>query len=114
MLLIYLLLRRRGVRTLYLGQNVPVLQFVEEMERLRPAIVIISATTVETVRGVGELAAALQSLPEPRPLFAFGGRAFNVQPALRQEIPGVFLGENARTAVEYVAALLDDMKTAKP
>jgi len=114
LLLIYLLLRRRGVRTLYLGQNVPVLQFVEEMERLRPAIVIIAATTVETVRGVGELAAALQSLPEPRPLFAFGGRAFNVQPALRQEIPGVFLGENARTAVEYVAALLDDMKTAKP
>ncbi len=114
LLLIYLLLRRRGVRTLYLGQNVPVLQFVEEMERLRPAIVIIAATTAETVRGVGELAAAVQSLPEPRPVFAFGGRAFNVQPELRQEIQGIFLGENARTAVEYVAALLDDMKTVNP
>ncbi len=114
LLLIYLLLRRRGLRTLYLGQNVPVLQFVEEMERLRPAIVVIAATTAETAGGVGELAAALQSLPEPRPVFAFGGRAFNVQPELRREIPGIFLGENARSAVEYLVALLDDIKTVSP
>lgn len=114
LLLIYLLLRRRGLRTLYLGQNVPLLQFVEEMERLRPAIVIIAATTAETVPGVRELAAAIQSLPEPRPLFAFGGRAFNVHPELRKDIPGVFLGENARSAVEYIAALVDDTKTGNP
>jgi MerR family transcriptional regulator, light-induced transcriptional regulator len=113
-LLMYLLLRRRGLRILYLGQNVPVLQFVEEMERLRPAIVIIAATTAETVAGVRDLAAAVQSLPEPQPLFAFGGRAFNVQPELRKEIPGIFLGENARSAVEYVVALLEDMKPGSP
>lgn len=114
LLMIYLLLRRRGLNTLYLGQNVPVVQFVEEMQRLRPALVIIAATTVETAGGVAELAAALQDMPEPRPLFAFGGRIFNVQPELRNRIPGIFLGENARSATTYVAALMEEIEKYKP
>jgi DNA-binding transcriptional MerR regulator len=45
LLVIHLLLRRRGLNSLYLGQNLPESQFVEEMERLRPLMVIIGATT---------------------------------------------------------------------
>jgi methylmalonyl-CoA mutase cobalamin-binding subunit len=106
LLMIYLLLRRRGLRAIYLGQNVPVSQFVDEMTRLHPALVIISAATDETVKGVVALAQAVAGMPAPRPLFAFGGRIFNTHPELRAHVPGIFLGETARTAADYAAALV--------
>jgi len=104
----YLLLRRRGLKALYLGQNVPVMQFVEEMIRLRPALVIISASTTDAVAGLIELAKAVQAMPAPRPVFAYGGHVFSADPDLRQGVPGIFLGESARSAVEYVIALLQE------
>lgn len=110
LLLIHLLLRRRSINTIYLGQNVPLEQFVEEMERLRPAIVIMSAATAETVPGLIEIGAAVQAMPAP-PIFAFGGRIFNIQPELRPRVPGVFLGESARLAVSYIATLLPELRT---
>ncbi|MGE5602651.1 MAG: MerR family transcriptional regulator [Nitrososphaerales archaeon] len=113
LLLIHLMLRRRNVNTIYLGQNVPLAQFVEEMERLRPAMIVMSATTAETVPGLVEIARAVQAMRGPRPIFAFGGRIFNVQPELRTRAPGVFLGENARIAVDRVLALVSDAPMAQ-
>jgi len=110
LLLIHLLLRRRSINTIYLGQNVPVEQFVEEMERLKPAMIIMSAATSETVAGLIEIGKAAQAMPAPRPLFAFGGRIFNIQPELRTRVPGVFLGESARLAVNYIATLLSESR----
>lgn len=106
LLLIHLMLRRRGTNTIYLGQNVPIEQFVEEMERLRPSMIIISATTSEAATGLIELAKAVEQMPAPRPLFAYGGRVFNVVPEMRSAVPGVFLGESGRAAVRYILELL--------
>ena len=72
-LLLCLILRRRGLNVLYLGQNVPVAEFAEEMRRLRPAVVVIPAATAETVSGLIELARSVQALEHPRPVFGFGG-----------------------------------------
>jgi methanogenic corrinoid protein MtbC1 len=108
LLLIYLMLRRRSINTIYLGQNVPVDQFVDEMERLQPAMVIMSAATSETVAGLIEIGDAVAEMHPPRPLFAFGGRAFNVHPELRTRVPGIFLGESARFAVNYIVTLITD------
>jgi methanogenic corrinoid protein MtbC1 len=108
LLLIHLMLRRRSINTIYLGQNVPVEQFVEEMERLKPAMVIMSAATAETVAGLIEIGSAVQAMPAPRPLFAFGGRIFNVQPDLKPRVPGVFLGESARSAVSHIISLISE------
>jgi methanogenic corrinoid protein MtbC1 len=108
------MLRRRNVNTIYLGQNVPLAQFVEEMERLRPAIIVMAATTAETVPGLVEIASAVQSMQVPRPLFAFGGRIFNVQPELRTRVPGIFLGESGRSAVNYIVALLAGAPNSEP
>jgi MerR family transcriptional regulator, light-induced transcriptional regulator len=104
--LLHLMLRRRGLNSIYLGQNVPVAQFVEEMARLRPVIVIIAATIVETVPGLAALGEAVATMAPPRPIFTYGGRIFNVRPELRDAIPGIFLGESARAAADYVNALV--------
>ena len=106
LLLFYLVLRRRGLNVLYLGQNVPVAQFAEEMRRLRPAVIVISAATVETVSGLIELAQSVQALEHPRPVFGFGGGIFNHHPELRDTVPGVFVGERVHDAVDMIVALL--------
>jgi MerR family transcriptional regulator, light-induced transcriptional regulator len=106
LLLIYLFLLRRGYRVLYLGQNVPLTQFIEEMKRLRPALVMISASTEESVAGLIQIGQAVESMDPPRPLFGFGGASFNRQPELRERVPGFFLGENARQATDNLARLL--------
>ena len=106
LLLFYLILRRRGLNVVYLGQNVPVEQFAEEMRRLRPAVIVISAATVETVSGLIELAHSVQALEHPKPVFGFGGSVFTHHPELRDTVPGVFLGEHVHDAVEVISALL--------
>ena len=65
---------------LYLGQNVPVDQFVEEMRRLSPDLVMISATTESSIPGVIAMAEAVQAMDSPRPVFGFGGGVFNANP----------------------------------
>jgi DNA-binding transcriptional MerR regulator len=105
LLLIYLFLRRRGYHVLYLGQNVPAMQFIEDMRRLRPALVMISASTEESVPGVIEIGQEIESMEPPRPFFGYGGAVFNRQPQLRQRVPGAFLGENARQATDNLAQL---------
>ncbi len=107
LLSLYLLLRRRGINAIYLGQNVPVMQFIEEMARIRPAMVIISASTSQAVAGLIELARAVEAMTTPRPVFAYGGHIFTSNPDLRQSVPGIFLGESIRSAAEYAVALLD-------
>jgi methanogenic corrinoid protein MtbC1 len=107
------MLRRRNVNTIYLGQNVPLDQFVEEMHRLKPAVIVMAATTAETVPGLIEIANAVQEMPAPRPVFAFGGRIFNVQLEMRTRVPGVFLGENARSAVGYIMTLISGSPAAE-
>ncbi len=114
LLLIHLMLRRRHVNTIYLGQNVPADRFVEEMVRLSPAMIVMAATTAETAAGLVTIGQAIQGMRRPQPVFAFGGRIFNVEPALRTRIPGVFLGENAREGVEQIMMLLSRSPVVEP
>jgi len=41
----------------------------------------------------------------PRPRLGYGGRAFNLNPALRKTVPGVYLGEDAATALTRIRQL---------
>jgi hypothetical protein len=42
----------------------------------------------------------------PHMRFGYGGRVFNINPELRQSMPGIFLGHDAHELVEAVGALL--------
>jgi methanogenic corrinoid protein MtbC1 len=105
LLLIHLFLRRRGFHVIYLGQNVPEMQFAEEMKRLHPAVVMISASIQESVAGLARLGRALESMSPPTPIFGYGGVIFNRRPELREQMPGLFVGENARQAAQNVMEL---------
>ena len=97
------LLRRAGHRVLYLGANTPVKDLRDLAHTLRPAGVMISASSAESV---AQLTEARSYLVGMAPVVAFGGGAFNRQPGLAETLFGTFLAEDAAGAVRRFAELV--------
>ena len=104
-LMVSVLLRRDGFRVDFLGADVPIDDIVIYARAEKPAMICLSAATVEATRDLKRLHQMLSYL-KPAPRFGFGGRAFNINPALRASIPGTFLGESAAEACVMVRQLL--------
>ena len=106
LLILAVFLVRRGWRVVYLGANVPIADLLQTIERLAPDLVCLSAMNLRTTQTLREAAEAIARLPEPHPPVAFGGAHFNLEPALRELVPGRYLGADAREAAEQVERLL--------
>lgn len=105
-MLLAIYLRRAGYRVRYLGQRLPVRDFVKDVQASAPEIVMLSASTKESATELQRMAEALADLNQERLLIGYGGRIFNEEPQLRNRIPGVFLGHRATDAVEMANELL--------
>lgn len=105
-LMLAVFLVRRGWQVIYLGPEVPLRDLLETVRKLQPDMVAMSASTTETATQLLETGRAILSLPPPTPHFAYGGRAFNLNPVLTQKMPGIFLGHDALEAVDNVAEIL--------
>ncbi len=103
-LLVSLFLRRTGLRVLYLGQNVPLVDLQAALETLRPAMLALSASTDESALALEHIGEMIAQMPIPRPLFAFGGRAFEQSPNLVEQIRhGIHLGGEDAQAAAHTA-----------
>jgi methanogenic corrinoid protein MtbC1 len=105
-LLLAVMLVRHGWQVIYLGAQVPLKDITETIQRLQPDMICLSASTIETAMELVDIGRSINNLPAPRPIFAFGGRAFNLNTALTSKVPGVFLGQGAQEAIEQVNDLL--------
>lgn len=105
-LLLTIYLRRSGFRVQYLGQTLPDQDFVQDVRKHKPAMILLSASTAASATNLGQLAKQLTKMEMPRPIIGYGGRIFNQQVDLRSNIPGLFLGESAHEAVEVIGDLL--------
>lgn len=101
-LILTLLLRRRGWEVIYLGANVPVQRLQESLTTIGPHLVILAAQTLQSAGAMLEMADLLQRVGVP---LAFGGLVFNQIPTLRNHIPGHFLGEALQKAPHIVEQL---------
>jgi MerR family transcriptional regulator, light-induced transcriptional regulator len=104
-LLSALFLVRRGWHVIYLGPQVPLFDLLETVHSIKPNMVCLSASTMETAL---ELIPVARGLTEayPQVHFGYGGRVFNVNPELRHSMPGIFLGHDARELVDTAGKLL--------
>ena len=102
-LLLTLLLRRRGLKVVYLGANVPIQRYNETLQSVRPHLVILSAQQLQTANGLRETA---EYLNNNGGRVAYGGRIFNQVPELRKRIPAYFLGDSIQEAMQVVETLL--------
>lgn len=109
MLLTYLL-RRRGWEVIYLGANVPAVEFDRTVQQVQPDLVIISAQRLYTAATTLDIARLIQDHDVN---LAYGGQIFNREPDLHDIIPGHFLGSSIEAAVNNVAIFLRE-RPAKP
>ncbi len=91
MLVITFLLRRHGWDTLFLGADVPIPRLMETVETVKPALAILAAQQLTTAATLLETTQILHRAQIP---VAYGGRIFNLIPALQKRIPGHFLGQD--------------------
>lgn len=108
-LLLTLLLRRRGWDVLYLGANVPISRLENTVAMVKPQLIILSAQLLPTAATLLEMTQALQQEQLP---VGFGGRIFNHLPALRNRIPGQFLGERLDLVPQVAEQLLTSPRPA--
>lgn len=104
-LMLALLLRRAAYRVDFLGANVHLMDLVQFAREQRPALICLSASLEASAHQLRQLEARLAGM-RPRPKLGYGGLAFNLKPALRKTVPGIFLGEDAASAMAQVRQLV--------
>jgi DNA-binding transcriptional MerR regulator len=109
LIILTLLLRRRGLNVVYLGANVPTARLNEMFARVKPALVVLASQVLLSTATLGNTARQIATTGIP---VAYGGRIFNVAPRLRSSIPGHFLGEDMQSALQTIEQLLTDTPPA--
>ena len=104
LLMVSMVLIRRGYRIIYLGADVPIEGLVPVVEQAAPDLVCLSATLPETAVALGRVADALSRLPDP-PLVAAGGQGVQQMPATG--LPYTRLDGDAVAAADQIVALID-------
>jgi MerR family transcriptional regulator, light-induced transcriptional regulator len=109
LLLTSLILTRRGINILYLGANLPTDDLITTVRRLKPELVLLSASTPASAErlalATGEIRARCGSTDDC-PAIGYGGGVFIDNPDLRAGIDGAFLGNSADEAANLVEHLL--------
>jgi DNA-binding transcriptional MerR regulator len=102
-LLLALLLRRRGLNVLYLGANVPDVQFAETVKNTGAHLVVLVAQHLLSAATLKHTALVLSGQKIP---VGFGGRIFNLRPEMTRSISGTFLGNDLPGALEGIEVIL--------
>jgi DNA-binding transcriptional MerR regulator len=110
-LLLALFLRRRSWDVVYLGANVPVGRLESAITSTKPRLVILPAQQLHTAASLLDAARFLHELQVP---LAYGGLVFNLVPALRDRIPGYFLGERLDEATGVVEQVMSSPGSMPP
>jgi methanogenic corrinoid protein MtbC1 len=101
-LMLALFLRRAGLRTAYLGQSVEPESLLATARSVRPAAVLLSASTATAAETLVDVGRRLAATNDRRLAFGFGGQAFATAPELATPIAGAFLGADAQQAARDV------------
>ncbi|HET7378347.1 MAG TPA: cobalamin B12-binding domain-containing protein, partial [Anaerolineae bacterium] len=110
-LLLSIFLRRRGWKVVYLGQAVAASDLPQALADMQADVLVLSATLPGSARELKNIQSQLKKIDrKQRPVFAYGGAAFNEFPDLCGKIEGTFLGETIQLAVEAIERLMADQK----
>jgi DNA-binding transcriptional MerR regulator len=105
LLMLGVLLRRRGWPVAYLGQNVPFTDLAGFVEQVQPQAVVLVGMLEETARSLAEWPKWIKQV-EGKPLVTFAGRAFVLQPELIHQVPGIYLGDRVQAGLEKFEEVL--------
>jgi MerR family transcriptional regulator, light-induced transcriptional regulator len=102
-MMLAVMLRREGYHVLYVGANTPVADLADMARAVRPAAVMVSASSLESVDHLLAQRAHLEGLA---PVVAFGGHGINEDPRRAELLGGVYLGDDVPQALRLLAQQL--------
>ena len=105
-LMLALLLRRAGMHVVYLGQSIETSGLLDTIKELNTTLLCVSLTLPNYLDALIELALKVQELPPPRPLFAFGGHAFDEHQEIIDRVPGIYLNGDIVSIVAQLRGLV--------
>jgi MerR family transcriptional regulator, light-induced transcriptional regulator len=109
-LIFAVMLRQQGYNVIYLGQDIPIEDVIQAALAERPAMLCLSASSPATAAALRNVQQQLDRATPPVPLFGYGGRAFDLEPELRSEVRGYYLGQDPRDALNFVNNLMKDRR----
>ncbi len=107
-LMMAVLIRSEGFRVEYLGPDIPIEDLADYASYESPGMIILSASSEYSARQMRRMQDLLKKLHSV-PIFGYGGRAFDLQPELRKEIPGIYLGDTLQAAIGSIKDLLKQL-----
>ena len=105
-LMIALLLRRANMHVVFLGQSIEIAGLIDTISEMSTALVCVSLTLPNFLDALIDLAQRIRDLPQPRPLFAFGGHAFEERKELIDHVPGIYLDGDITSIVAQLRLLV--------
>jgi DNA-binding transcriptional MerR regulator len=114
-LMLAVLLRSLGYRVEYLGPDIPLEDLVDYASYEHPGMIILSASTPPAALELKRLQERLRKI-RPVPLFGYGGRAFDTDRLLVEQVPGIYLGSSFTNAMQNIKDALSrtGVKAALP
>jgi methanogenic corrinoid protein MtbC1 len=98
LLMLGVLLRRRGWPVAYLGQDVPFPDLATFVEQIQPVALVLVGILAESAPLLAGWPQWIKQA-DGRPLVAFAGRAFVIQPELQNQVPGLYLGDTIQAGL---------------
>jgi DNA-binding transcriptional MerR regulator/methanogenic corrinoid protein MtbC1 len=105
LLMLGVLLRRRGWPVAYLGQNVPFQDLAIFLQEIDPLAVVLVAMRRETALALSEWPTWIPQR-DGKPAVLYGGRGFLVHPELQAQMAGTYLGDDLPVGIARLEELL--------
>jgi len=112
-LIFAVMLRQQGYNVIYLGQDIPIEDVVEAALHERPAMLCLSASNPQAALALKNVQPLFDAASQPVPLFGYAGRAFDLDPDLRDQVRGHYLGADPRQALGLVYTLLREASNGR-
>jgi len=110
LLMLGVLLRRQGWPVTYLGQSLPLPDLAAFAQKAHPSAIVWVAMREESARNLLDWPRWLPEAAESgQPVICFGGRVFTQEPAWRERVPGVYLGETLQEGMETLQRVLENL-----
>jgi DNA-binding transcriptional MerR regulator len=105
LLMLGVLMRRRGWPVAYLGQNVPLSSLQSLIDQDKPSAIVFVSMIEETAQTLSAWPQWL-TLKNERPVVTFGGRAYIDHPDLIDGMKGIYLGDDLRGGMGRLIGLI--------
>jgi len=96
-LILAMILRRRGWEVVYLGQAVGTDRLEDALEAIQPDVVVMASSALESLGDLPEAARIASRADSVAGRFVFGGTLFSSVPSLADRVPGIYGGDTLVT-----------------